>query len=114
MAITKSAIKKIRLDKYKTIINRRWRRRLKSALDTARAKPSTENLNKTFSLLDRAAKKHVIHKNKASRLKSRLTKTAKRLGDKKEAPKTSRAKKPSSKASQKKVRAGKKKKDSKN
>lgn len=40
----------------------------------SRKKPTKKNLGSVFSELDRAAKKHVIHKNKAARLKSRLSK----------------------------------------
>lgn len=39
-----------------------------------RKQPSSEKLAKLFTRLDRAAKTNVIHANKASRLKSRLSK----------------------------------------
>lgn len=39
-----------------------------------RQKPSAKSLTEAFQKLDRAAKSHVIHKNKAARLKARLSK----------------------------------------
>ncbi|PIS08935.1 hypothetical protein COT75_04255 [Candidatus Beckwithbacteria bacterium CG10_big_fil_rev_8_21_14_0_10_34_10] len=43
-----------------------------------RQKPSKENLKEVYSYLNRAVKKNIIHKNKASRLKSRLSKLLKK------------------------------------
>lgn len=74
MPITKSAKKKMRRDKQRTIINQRIRRQTKSAIKQTRQKPTKKALQRASQMLDRAAKKRVIHKKKASRLKSRLTK----------------------------------------
>ena len=46
------------------------RQTLKDTLKTA----SEKNLDKVFSVVDKAAKRHIIHKNKAARIKSRLSK----------------------------------------
>ncbi|MEK9200955.1 MAG: 30S ribosomal protein S20 [Patescibacteria group bacterium] len=73
MPITTGAIRKLRADKKKQKVNVRVRSAFKQALVSARKKPTKEMIAKAFSLLDRAAKKSVIHKNKASRLKSRLS-----------------------------------------
>jgi len=78
MPITSSATKALRKDKTKTIINNRVRLQLKAALKKARQKPTKANLSQAFKALDRTAKKRVIHPNKAARLKSRLTKFAKK------------------------------------
>ena len=74
MPVTQSAKKKMRRDKQRTIINRKIRQQMKLAVKTMRQKPTKKALQKASQTLDRAAKKGVIHKNRASRLKSRLAK----------------------------------------
>lgn len=78
MPVTKSAKKKMRVDERRRVVNMRVRRRYKKVVREARKNPTTENVKKAFSELDTAAKKHVIHKNKAARLKSRLAKGSKK------------------------------------
>jgi len=78
MPVTKSAKKALRRDRRRQMVNERLRRQLKRVLKQARAKPTKKLLSQAASLLDRAAKKRVIHPNKAARLKSRLAKLAKR------------------------------------
>lgn len=78
MPVTKSAKKALRRDRRRTVINKRIRRRLKEILKQARTNPTKKLLSQAASILDRAAKKRVIHPNKAARLKSRLAKLAKR------------------------------------
>ncbi|MBI3342091.1 30S ribosomal protein S20 [Candidatus Curtissbacteria bacterium] len=74
MPVIKQAIKKVRQDKRKTAINALKKAAYKKAVAAYRKSPSAEALSKAFVTLDRAAKINVIHKNKASRLKSRLSK----------------------------------------
>ncbi len=74
MPITVGAIRKLRADKNKVRINEHVKRAYKEAVSTMRTKPNVKNLTTAFSKLDRAAKTNLIHKNTASRLKSRLTK----------------------------------------
>jgi len=74
MPITKSAAKALRRDKRRQLINQKIRSSYKTAVKKARQNPTKENLRQAYSVLDRAAKKKVIHRNKAARLKSRLTK----------------------------------------
>lgn len=69
MPVIKSAIKKVRKDRRRAVINRRWRRRAKLAV-------KSERLQTAQKELDKAAKKGVIKKGKASRLKSRLNRLA--------------------------------------
>ncbi len=76
MPIIKSAIKKLRKDRKRTIKNKAKKENLKKLIKTARAENSIENLATVFSALDKAAKTKLIHKNKASRLKSRLAKAS--------------------------------------
>lgn len=74
MPVTKSAKKALRRDQRRTVINKRIKRRVRQVLKKARQKPTKKALALAASVLDRAAKKHVIHKRKAARLKSRLAK----------------------------------------
>lgn len=74
MPIIKSAKKKVRQDKTRRIVNLKTIDKYKGALSLARKKPTLANIKKAESLIDQAAKKKIIHKNKASRLISRLTK----------------------------------------
>lgn len=74
MPIIKSAIKKVRKDKIRTARNKKRELALKAAVKKARVTKSAKDTQAAFSALDKAAKVNLIHKNKASRLKSRLSK----------------------------------------
>jgi len=74
MPVTKSAKKALRRDQRRAVINLRIKRKIKAALKKVKENPTKKNLALAYSLLDRAAKKGVIHQNKTSRIKSRLTK----------------------------------------
>lgn len=74
MPIIKSAIKKVRKDKVRAARNKKREISLKSAVKKARVSKTAKDLQAAFSLLDKAAKVKLIHPNKASRLKSRLSK----------------------------------------
>lgn len=74
MPIIKSAIKKVRKDKVRAARNKKREISLKSAIKKARMTKAAKDLQAVFSALDKAAKVHLIHPNKAARLKSRLTK----------------------------------------
>lgn len=74
MPILKSAIKKLKQDKKRTGVNKVYRENLRRAVKQARKEKSAKAVKLAYSALDKAAKKKVIHKNKAARLKSRLMK----------------------------------------
>jgi len=80
MPLIKSAKKAIKTTKRQTEENRLVRAKIKDTLKGARMaivagdKDVAEKVSKAYRELDIAAKKNVIHKNKASRLKSRLAK----------------------------------------
>ena len=78
MPILKSAIKKLKQDKKRTKVNKPYREKYRLAVKAVRANPSLKTLKAATAALDKAAKKKVIHKNKASRLKSRLTRLLKK------------------------------------
>lgn len=75
MPITKSAIKRMRQDRTKTLRNKTTKSTLKKALSTIKKTKSLTDLTKAYSIIDKTAKKKVIHKNKAARLKSKLAKS---------------------------------------
>jgi len=76
----KSAKKKMRKDVKREKNNAFYIRAIEKAFKLiSRMKAgdaSSENLKKAVSVIDKAAKRKVIHKNKAARLKSRVTKLA--------------------------------------
>lgn len=73
MPIIASALKKLRHDRKRTGTNRITREAVRDIVKSMRKKPSEKTLTTAFKTLDKAAKRNVIHKNKASRLKSRLS-----------------------------------------
>ena len=81
MANHKSAEKRVRQNVRRNEINRSNRSELRTSIKKLRAaltshdkNASTELLNPTISLIDKAVGKGIIHKNTAARYKSRLTK----------------------------------------
>jgi small subunit ribosomal protein S20 len=76
MANHKSALKRIRNSESKRLRNRYQAKTMRNAIKNFRSltdkKAAAVELPKLASMLDRLAKKNVIHKNKASNLKSEL------------------------------------------
>ena len=80
MANHKSAEKRVRQNEKRNVINRSSRSKLRTQIKSLRSAlaqtdkaQSTELLNPTVSLIDKAVNKGLIHKNTAARYKSRLT-----------------------------------------
>ena len=71
-SITRNLRNKAVKSKVRTVI-----KKVETARDQTQAK---ELLKQTFSLLDKAVKRNVLHFNQASRTKSRLTKLVNQLG----------------------------------
>jgi small subunit ribosomal protein S20 len=80
MPIIASAKKRVRTTRKATIRNSKTKRSLKSAFKVFTKSPSSKSQSVVQSHLDKAAKKGVIHKNKAARLKSHAAKKAKAAG----------------------------------
>lgn len=74
MPVTKQAIKKVRQDARKAVFNLQRKKAYKKAVKDFLKHPTEAGLKTVFSAVDRAAKTNVIHKNKAARIKSRLSK----------------------------------------
>lgn len=78
MANHKSALKRIRSNEAKRLRNRyqhkTTRTFIKRLKETTDKKAGEELLTQVVSMVDKLAKKNIIHKNKAGHLKSQLTK----------------------------------------
>ena len=78
MANHKSSIKRIRSNNAKRTQNRYVAKTTRSAIKKLRTstakKEAQELLPKVTAMLDKLAKRNIIHKNKAANLKSKLTK----------------------------------------
>ena len=76
MAHHKSAKKRIKQDEVKTVQNKYVAKTMRNAVKKLRLETDKEvvaaSLPKVVSLIDKLAKKNVIHKNKAANLKSSL------------------------------------------
>jgi small subunit ribosomal protein S20 len=88
MPVTTTAKRALRSSKKKESVNKIILGKLEVAIRIARKGKTTEKILKAVSLADRAAKKKVIHKKKAARIKSQLSKLL---------PKTTKAKTKTSK-----------------
>ncbi|MDR2413662.1 MAG: 30S ribosomal protein S20 [Odoribacteraceae bacterium] len=77
MANHKSAKKRIRQTEKRRLHNRYYAKTTRNAIKKLRLLADKESavalLPKVVSMLDKLAKKHIIHKNKASNLTSKLT-----------------------------------------
>ena len=73
MPTHKSAKKRLRQSQEANIRNRSIKSEIKTSVKKVESSLDEKDLKKTISLLDQAARKKVIHKNQASRVKSRLT-----------------------------------------
>ncbi len=78
MANHPSALKRIRQNQVRRIHNRYYLKTMRNAVRKFRAlndkKEAEEKLPKLVSLIDKLAKKRMIHKNKAANLKSSISK----------------------------------------
>jgi small subunit ribosomal protein S20 len=76
MANHPSALKRIRANEKRRILNRYHAKTMRNAVKKFRSltekKIAEESLPKLVSLIDKLAKKRIIHKNKAANLKSSL------------------------------------------
>jgi len=73
MPIIKRAIKKLHHDRKRTVQIATAKESLRKLVKAFRKSPTKKLLDKVFQALDKAAKRHIIHANKAARLKSRLS-----------------------------------------
>ena len=78
MANHKSAIKRIRSNEKRRVLNKYQHKTTRNAVRDFRSvedkKDAESKLGNVISMLDKLAKNNIIHKNKAANLKSKLTK----------------------------------------
>jgi small subunit ribosomal protein S20 len=78
MANHKSSLKRVRQTKVRRLRNRYGAKTMRNALKTIRNSQDKAEVEALFpkvsSMLDRLAKKNIIHKNKAGNLKSKMAK----------------------------------------
>lgn len=78
MANHQSALKRIRSAEKKRVLNKYQHKSTRNAIKAIRLATdkaeATEKLPNVFSMIDKLAKKNIIHNNKAANLKSKLTK----------------------------------------
>jgi ribosomal protein S20 len=74
MPVTKTARRALRVSKRKKIVNTIIRTNLDASIRLAKKESTLKTVKRVISLSDRAAKKKVIGKNKAARIKSRISK----------------------------------------
>lgn len=78
MANHKSALKRIRGNEKKRVLNKYQHKTTRNAIKALRLatdkSEASEKLSTVISMIDKLAKKNIIHNNKASNLKSKLTK----------------------------------------
>ena len=83
MANHKSALKRIRSNEKKRVLNRYQHKTTRNAIKALRLatdkSDATSKLSAVISMIDKLAKKNIIHDNKASNLKSKLTKHVAKL-----------------------------------
>ena len=105
MPISKSAKRALRTSERKASVNRHRKEILKDALK----KVSEKTVNEAVSAIDKAAKNHTIHQNKAARLKSQLAKKfgTPKVTDKPAKPAAAKKAAPVKKAAPKKAAAKK-------
>ncbi len=100
MPLLKSATKKLRQDKKREKANDEIRKMLRETVKKIMKGKEAVKAGEAFSLIDKAAKKNLIHKNKAARLKSRISNVSKSTTP--PAKKTSKNKSKTTKAPKKK------------
>ena len=78
MATHQSAIKRIRQTEKRRLLNKYFHKTTRNAMkklqDMKAKKEAISLLPKVTSMIDKLSKRNIIHKNKASNLKSKLTK----------------------------------------
>ena len=87
MPVIRSASKKMRQALKRRGENRLKKEQLKRTLKKAQKVPTVENIRAAVSAADKAAKTNLISKNKADRLKSRLSKLLTQTAPQKETAK---------------------------
>ena len=102
MPISLSAHKALRQSRRRAAFNLRIKKKLKSVFLKFRRRANSQGLKDVYQAVDIAKKKHVIHRNKAKRLKSQAARLlAKQVKAKKAKPAAKKKRSPQKSASKK-------------
>lgn len=74
MPILKNAKKALRASNRKAVVNAVVRATMRTAVRKMQLNPSVELMNSAYSSIDKAVKSNLVHRNKAARMKSALSK----------------------------------------
>jgi small subunit ribosomal protein S20 len=77
MPLTKSAIKKVRVDERRRMINIARQSQLRTLIKKASAEATFEAVSAAYAVLDKAVKVNLVHKSFANRNKAQLAKLSK-------------------------------------
>lgn len=77
MPILSNAKKALRSSKKKAARNQVTKSKTKNAVDKVKKNPTAEFLAAAYSAIDKAVKNNIFHKNRASRIKTQLSKLVK-------------------------------------
>ena len=77
MPVTRTATRALRKSERKHVVNNKRKKILNKSVKEVVAKPSAATLSEAFSQIDKAVKNQLIHKNRAARMKSSLSKLGK-------------------------------------
>ncbi|HLD26921.1 MAG TPA: 30S ribosomal protein S20 [Patescibacteria group bacterium] len=78
MPIIKSAKKKLKQDRKKSINNAHYAHAYKQIIKKVKKGDKKISLKSVYSIIDKAAQKKIIHAHKAQRLKSQIARTYKK------------------------------------
>lgn len=74
MPTHKSAEKRLKTSQKANVVNRQTKTQIKTLIRKTETAKDEESLRRTATALDGAARRRIIHPNKAARIKSRLAK----------------------------------------
>lgn len=74
MPLLKHAKKKLKQDKKRAVLNKKVKNAYKLAVKIAKVDKNAQTVSASFKAIDKAVKKNLMHKNKAARMKSALSK----------------------------------------
>lgn len=90
MPVIRSAKKKLRVDRKRESANKKVEAFINFVIKKAQRKPTPGSIREAFKVIDKGVKKNIFHKNKASRIKSRLSKLIGKKSQSSIKPKTSK------------------------
>jgi small subunit ribosomal protein S20 len=74
MPVIKSAKKKLKVDRKRELANKKAESFINLLIKKTQKKPTEKSVTEAFRAIDKGVKKNIFHKNKAARIKSRLSK----------------------------------------